>query len=233
MKHLKYFESHTEVSLKQKLESIVDMCNYLWSIDAADSLRGFYGKCSALFTGCLEVNKGWSKGGKKPYEFDVDCLVNKLETSEYRREERLSTIEELYKLSKVKRFKYTKEDIERILKPVADFKILGNPPVEKIEISQFYDWLNKASFSVKFYINEEELSSDRVEIKKWYDDRDYDRNAKAKIGSVGKEFYHIKQVIKGIVEKIDLKSLGIEAESTGDYTHLGEFDYFGFHLKEI
>lgn len=33
MRYLKYFESQTEVSLKEKLETIVDMCEYLWLID--------------------------------------------------------------------------------------------------------------------------------------------------------------------------------------------------------
>ena len=116
MRYLKYFESQTEVNLKEKLETIVDMCEYLWSIDAADSLEGFYGKCSALFTGCLDVNQGWSRGGRKPYEFNVDCLVNKLETSDYRKQEKLETIERLYYLSTTaKKATHTKSEIRELI----------------------------------------------------------------------------------------------------------------------
>lgn len=235
MKYLKYFESKSEVSLKQKLESIVDMADYLWLIDAADSLRGFYGKCSSLFTGCLDVNGGWSRGGLKPYEFNVDCLTSQLETSRYRREERLSTIEELYKLSQAKKFRYTKEDIEKILKPVTDFKIFGNSPVEKIEISQFYDWLSRPSFSVNVYIHEDELSYDKSQIKDLYRDfHEYaSMDAKKKLKEIEKEFYRLKGLLVGELKKIDFSSHGLEIEDIHDSATFGDLNTFTLHLKEV
>lgn len=62
MKYLKYFkESVDNISLKDKLESIVSMYEYLWQegIDP-DSLNNFTGNCSVLFVGCTKVNKGWN-----------------------------------------------------------------------------------------------------------------------------------------------------------------------------
>lgn len=121
MKHLKYFkESTSEITIKEKLESIVSMYEYIWEkgLDP-DSLNNLTGNCSVLFVGCTKVNKGWniSKKDGRPYEFDIDCLLKRLET-DYRRQEKLESIEDLYKLSLITRSKYSKGEIESILSPV-------------------------------------------------------------------------------------------------------------------
>ena len=236
MRYLKYFESQTEVNLKEKLETIVDMCEYLWSIDAADSLEGFYGKCSALFTGCLDVNQGWSRGGRKPYEFNVDCLVNKLETSDYRKQEKLETIERLYYLSTTaKKATHTKSEIRELIQPILDYEILGGKVIDGTEIEQFYNWQKKASFSIKFHINEEELSYDKSEIKQLY--REFDQHAsmdaKKKLKEIEKEFFRIKDLIKAKLKLIDFKSHNLEINSTYDSSSFGDLNTFTLQLKEV
>lgn len=67
MIYLKYFESSSDVTLREKLESIVNMAKYLWSIDAGDSLGGFYGKCNVLFLYCSEIQSGWSREVVSPH----------------------------------------------------------------------------------------------------------------------------------------------------------------------
>ena len=236
MRYLKYFESQTEVSLKQKLESIVDMCDYLWSIDAADSLEGFYGKCSALFSSCLDINQGWSRGGRKPYEFNVDCLVDKLETSDYRRKEKLESIERLYYLSTTaKKSTHTKSEIRELIQPILDYEIFGGKVVDNIEITQHYNWHKQPTFSVKISINADELSYDKDQNKDLY--RDFHEHAsmdaKKKLKEIEKEFYRLKELLKTEFKKINFDSHGLEIESTYDYAQFGELNDFTIHLKEV
>jgi len=233
MKYLKYFESTTEKTLREKLESIVNMCDYLWSIDTADSLNGYLGKCSVLFTGCLDVNRGWSRGGLKPYEFNIDCLVDKLQTSEYRRQEKLESVEELYKLSLVKRFNHTKEEIEEILEPVFNFKLIGYKVISSFRISQHYSWVKRPTFTISVTIDEEELQYDKDQISQFFNQKNYDKESKDVINQLHKEFYRLNILISGLVKRLDLKSHGLEYESCGNNTHLGNFSEFSFFLKEV
>jgi hypothetical protein len=226
-------ESISDISIKEKLESIVTMCDYLWSIDTADSLNGFYGKCSALFTGCLDVNRGWSSGGLKPYEFNIDCLVDKLQTSEYRRQEKLESVEELYKLSLVKRFNHTKEEIEEILEPVFNFKLIGYKVISSFRISQHYSWVKRPTFTISVTIDEEELQYDKDQISQFFNEREWNKESKNTINQLNKEFYRLTTLISGLVKNLDLKSHGLEYESCGNNTHLGNFSEFSFFLKEV
>lgn len=236
MRYLKYFESQTEVSLKQKLETIVDMCDYLWSIDAADSLEGFYGKCSTLFLACTDVNQGWSRGGKKPYEFNIDCLINKLETSDYKKQEKLETIERLYYLSTTaKKATHTKSEIRELLQPILDFEIVGGKVIDSVEIEQFYNWQKQATFSVKLLINEDELSYDKNQIKNLHRNlQDHDSmDAKKKLKEIEKEFYRLKELLMAELKKINFDSHGLKIENTHDYARFGELNDFTIHLKEV
>lgn len=236
MRYLKYFESQTEVSLKEKLETIVDMCEYLWSIDAADSLEGFYGKCSSLFLGCLQHNQGWKRGIKMPYEFDIDCLINNLETSDYKKQEKLETIERLYYLSTTaKKATHTKSEIRELLKPVLDYEILGGKVIDSVEIEQFYNWQKQACFSIRFHINEDELSHDKSEIEQLYREFDHyaSMDAKKKLKEIEKEFFRIKDLIKSQLKLIDFKSHNLEINSTYDSSSFGDLNTFTLQLKEV
>jgi hypothetical protein len=84
MRHLKYFkESIDDVSLKNKLKSILNRYNYIWenNIDADD----FIGGCYSIFGGCLDFSK-------KPFKLNIDCLLKSKISSV-----KLLEIEKLYR----------------------------------------------------------------------------------------------------------------------------------------
>jgi len=233
MKYLKYFkESQSEITLKEKLESIVMMYQYLWSnhIDP-DSLGNFTGKCSVLFTGCMTINRGWniSKKEGRPYEFDVDCLLKKIET-DYRKEEKLKNIEELYKSSIIPRFKHTKEEIEQFLSPVLNLEVTGDKIIKSYEINPFFNsWRKKPSFLIKSKLNDEFLTMDEqeVEIKKrnGYFDRKYFKE-------IEDEFYSYKRLIKSKIEELDLQKIGYKF-TMDDMSYLGLYFSFTIRLEGI
>ena len=235
MKYLKYFESNQEITLRQKLESIVDFADYLWSIDAMDGLENYYGECSTLFGGCLDINSGWKRGGKKPYEFNIDCLIEKLETSSYRRDEKLELTNKLYETSIIPRFEHNIKDIEQILKPILDIKNFGYSIIESIKISQHYNWIKKPCFSIKIEINEDELSFDKEEIKKLFTlSREYGSNEhKKKYKEVENEFYRIRSLIKSEISKINFESNNLKLDQTYDSITFGDLGTFSLILQEI
>jgi len=229
MKYLKYFkESQSEITLKDKLESIVNMYQYLWSnhIDP-DSLGNFTGKCSVLFTGCMTINRGWniSKKEGRPYEFDVDCLLKKIET-DYRKEEKLKNIEELYKSSIIPKFHYTKEEVEQFLSTVLNLEVTGDKIIKSYEINSYFNgWNKKACFSIRCKLNEEFLTMDEqeVEIKKgngYFDRKDFKE--------IEDEFYSCKRLVRSKIEELDLQKTGLKF-SMDDNSHLGL--YFNFHIR--
>lgn len=233
MKHLKYFkESISEITLREKLESIVSMYQYIWSNQVdPDSLEYFTGKCSVLFLGCTQVNKGWniSKKNGRPYEFDIDCLLKRLET-DYRKEEKLQNIEELYKLSLIPRFKHTKQQIEEFLSPVLDLVVTGDKIIKSYEIEQYFNgWTKKPCFSIKCKLNEEFLTMDEHEVEVKKGNGYFDRNDFREIEN---EFYSIKRLIKSKIEELNLQNIGFSF-SMYDNSHLGIYFDFTIHLVEI
>ena len=229
MKHLKYFkESQSEITLKDKLESIVNMYQYLWSNQVdPDSLGNFTGKCSVLFTGCMQVNKGWniSKKEGRPFEFDVDCLLKKLET-DYRKEEKLKNIEELYKLSIIPKFKHTKEEIEEFLSSVLNLEVTGDKIIKSYEITPYFDgWYKKPCFSIKCKLNEEFLTMDEQEVEVKKGNGYFDRNDFREIES---EFYSCKRLIKSKIEELNPQKIGFNFY-VDDNSHLGL--YFDFTIR--
>jgi hypothetical protein len=229
MKHLKYFkESQSEITLKDKLESIVNMHQYIWSNQVdPDSLGGFTGQCSVLFTGCMQVNKGWniSKKEGRPFEFDVDCLLKKLET-DYRKEEKLRNIEKLYKLSIIPRFKHTKEEIEEFLSPVLNLEVTGDKIIKSYEITPYFDgWYKKPYFSIKCKLNEEFLTMDEQEVEFKKGNGYFDRSNFREIES---EFYSCKRLIKSKIEELNSQKIGFNFYMD-DNSHLGL--YFDFTIR--
>jgi hypothetical protein len=219
MKYLKYFkESQSEITLKEKLESIVSMYQYLWSNNVdPDSLGNFTGQCSVLFIGCMSVNRGWSISKKegRPYEFDVDCLLKKLET-DYRKEEKLQNIEGLYKKSLSKRYNVTKEEIYKLLEPLINAELFNEKIITNCDIRTYYqasfkDGTSYPSFSIEFEIDRE-LITDTP-----------DQSQKDKL----REFYFIKTTLNRYLIKIKDKLAEI-----GLYPHWHDSTSFG-NLFEI
>ena len=230
MKHLKYFkESQSEITLKDKLESIVNMYQYLWSNQVdPDSLGNFTGKCSVLFTGCMQVNKGWniSKKEGRPYEFDVDCLLKKLET-DYRKEEKLNNIEELYKLSVIPKFKHTKEEIEKFLSPVLNLEITGAKIIKEYKIESYFNsWRKKPSFLIKCKLNDEFLTMDEA---------DFDRHGSTNrrdFKELEDEFYSYYKLVKIKLSELEINKLECVFNMDNN-THLLDFFNFTIRLEEI
>ena len=83
MKYLKYFESQSEPNLKEKIDSIVSMYQYLWDLGIGDSLGNFTGECSIIFTGFIDHNSGWRKGGKLLIHSKLMSLSMRLITIRY------------------------------------------------------------------------------------------------------------------------------------------------------
>jgi hypothetical protein len=234
MKHLKYFkESQSEITLKDKLESIVNMYQYLWSNKInPDSLRNFTGNCSVLFTGCMTLNRGWdiSKKEGRPYEFDVDCLLKKLE-NDYRKEEKLKNIEVLYKLSIIPKFKHTKEEVEQFLSPVLNLEVTGDKIIKSYEIEPYFSgWDKKACFTIMCNINEEFLPMDELDVEIKKDNGYFDRKYFKEIED---EFYSCERLIKSKIHELDLQKFGLQFSSMDDNTHLGLYFKFNIRLLEI
>lgn len=235
MKHLKYFkESTSEITLKEKLESIVSMYEYIWENGFdPDSLGNLTGNCSVLFVGCTKVNSDWniSKKGGRPYEFDIDCLLKRLET-DYRRQEKLEKIEELYKLSLTPRYKYSKEDIESILSPVLNLEVTGGKMIKSYEIKPYIDmWRKKTCFNVKCKLNEEFLTMDEQEVE-WKKRANKYEGEINDFREIEKEFYSCRRLIISKIEKLNLQKIGLSFH-TYDNTHLSLYFELAIMLEEI
>ena len=143
MKYLKYFESISDPTLRDKLESIVSMYNYICDrVVDHDSLEHFYGECIVLFVGCGKTNRKhayFDTEGRSLYRqiVDIDCLIKKLETH-YRKEEELAKIEELYKKSLSERYIITNDDLVEILNPVLEADLFGGKIVTEYKIRPYF-----------------------------------------------------------------------------------------------
>jgi hypothetical protein len=72
IKYLKYYESNDIPSLREKLESIVNMANYLFDNDMLSELNNYVGECRVLFSGYIEVRRNQ----RKPYQPAMRLLVD-------------------------------------------------------------------------------------------------------------------------------------------------------------
>lgn len=224
MRYLKYFEDVNHPTLREKLESIVSMYNYLCDNDMGDSLNNFVGACSVLFIGNLEVNSGWSFGSKvRPYTFDIGGFLSSLESA-YRKDEKLARVEELYTLSKYERFDKTKKDIEGILKPFLETEMFGGRLIEKYKIEQYYnDWLKKPCFGVKLYLDGDLLPFSKDEV---IPDSD--------IEDMKNECLHIVRILKIEMDKItDVLSKNNLLYEFYENTYFNKFHEVHLRLKPI
>lgn len=241
MKFLKYFkESTQEPTLKEKLESIVDMAYYLFDNDAKDSLNNFIGNCSILFTGYLDIRGAFwrAKYPKRFYRFEVDELLNMLETGKDKKgrhvmtEDKLKQIEELYPLSKLKRHTYTKEEIEKMLLPVFDLELFENKIIIKHTIELYYNsWEKKPGYALKLFLDEELFELDFSKIARIKDEV-YDTTKKRKLlQTVENHFYRYYNMIKSKLQELNLESKGLKL-SLSENTHLNKYDYIYLTLLE-
>ncbi len=206
MKYLKVFESFEDSpTLRDKLDSIIDMYNYLADKDMLDSL-GFIGRCTNIFSSYIIPNKEYPLLSNRPYIFEVD-KIEKLLTlslsslSKNRKEEKLKEIEEAYKLSKVKRFDKTKKDIEKIIKPFLELEMFGGKVFTKYKIRQYIDgWYKKPCFSVDLEFDEDMLPLYRNEISKI---KSNSENPRKDLEEVKSDFDHLDRILDQKLKELE------------------------------
>ena len=228
MRYLIYFkESNSEISIEDKIESIISMYNYICDKDMTDSLNNYVGDCCLLFLYNLKFNRINSR--KKPYILDGDGLANRLRTTEYKLEEKLELLDKLYKLSKIKRFEKTKEEIEEIFKPIFDIEIFGSKIISNYEIEQYFNgWRQKACFLIKISIDETFMSMDKIEFEE-----KKSKMEKGLLKEFQNEFYKLKNLIKRIILNLNLGDHGIRNIEYDDNTHLSDYYHFRIRMEEM
>lgn len=205
MKYLKSFnENNIEPTLREKLESIVDMYEYICADDdLRDSLNNFIGNCSTLFLNCIKI----TGKRKRPYEFNIDCLVSKLNPTYYRIKEKLEDVEKLYKLSLIPKFKHTKEEIETLLYPILSSELFGGKILSSYKITKNLNgWYKYATFVIKC-----ELDEDILLFKKEHIIRNLDKIKREQLREMEVELesyanYILKEV-KNILDPLKFKTV--------------------------
>jgi hypothetical protein len=213
MKYLKYFESQSEPSLKEKLESIVSMYQYLWDLGIGDSLANFTGECSTIFTGFIDNNRGWKSGGKSPYTFKIEDFIKAVDNDKvYGLDRKMETINRLYTLSKSTRFTDTEEDIEKMIRPILDMRNFGEQIIKSHKISRYYNgWSMKPCYNVEIKLNDELFIHSDDQIYDWGQVLSFSTNreeyddAKSKLREVEKELYQIVRSIKSKANTLNIK----------------------------
>ena len=227
MKYLKYFESQSEPNLKEKIDSIVSMYQYLWNLGIGDSLGNFTGECSTIFTGFIDHNSGWRKGGKAPYSFKVDEFIDAVNNDKvYGMDWKMETIDKLYRLSLSPRYTDTEEDIERIIKPILDMKNFGEQIVKSHEIERYYDgWYMRPCYKVELELNGELFLYPDIEIQDYKSiyntstNREDRKDVESKLREVEKELYQIVRSVKSKLNTIDLGKYGGEVNTRSSFNN--------------
>ena len=239
MKHIKHFESLSEVDIREKIESIVDMAYYLFDNDMTDTLNNFIGECHTLFMGCSQINRGFTshKYPKRFYTFDIDCFLKSIDKS-YKKEEKLKKIDKLYELSKIKRFKHTTDDIEKILTPIFKIKSYGEDIIESYKIRKYFNsQKKKPGFSIYliikdiYYLDKSKVDTLISNYLNIYTKEEL-KMIKKELKEIENDFYYLKDYITEEIEKLDLEKLGFSF-STCDFTHLREFYKLSIFIEEI
>jgi len=213
MKYLKYFESQSEPNLKEKIDSIVSMYQYLWNLGIGDSLGNFTGECSTIFTGFIDHNSGWRKGGKPPYSFKVDEFIDAVNNDKvYGMDRKMETINKLYRLSLSTRYTDTEEDIEKMIRPILDMRNFGEQIIKSHKISRYYNgWSMKPCYNVEIKLNNELFIHSDDQIYDWGQVLSFSTNreeyddAKSKLHEVEKELYQIVRSIKSKSNTLNIK----------------------------
>lgn len=239
MIYLKYFESN-EVSLEEKLNSIVDMYNYLCDNGMQDSF-GYIGNCSVLFLRHQKSNREYTykKIYKKddemrPYIFYIEPLINDITNNNItRRDEKMKLIEDLYSISKIQRFNKTKEDILDMFKGIESIESSGIKIVKDIEILQYYnEFYRKPSFKLRFVFDDDLLSFNDNEIKaiaiSKFSSNNYDSDLS---DMIYKEYKIIENKLSSFIGKLNLKSKGIDSYTISNDTNFNSYYSLSIYLQ--
>jgi hypothetical protein len=226
MKYLKYYESNYIPSLREKLESIVDMVNYLFDNNLLSDLNGYFGECSVLFSETIEVRSG-RKSQRRPYHYDIDHFIKKLDSS-YKKEKKLKLIETLYKLSLTNRHSYKESYFEKLFSPLMEFKVFGGKLFSNFSIEKFFSliWVNsiyKPTYRVEFEISNDILYYTHDEIDKLkvnlsntkYSPYGRDEELSSTLKDIKSDFFKIYNMFKNEVLKLNLSEFDVEFK---DYT---------------
>ena len=239
MIYLKYFEStDSNTTLKEKLESIVDMAYYLFDNNMKDSLSNYIGNCSVLFTGACDISRGFwrNKYPLRFYMFDVDQLVKIIESGlsngrHVTTNDKIELIDKLYKLSKVERFSDAISDIEHMLEPLTSLKSAGKELFKNHSIGRFYRtiWANSKylpcyDLKLKFEDDIFGLSSSQINNLRtnfiFNGNNVSDKEAKDILSDTESEFYSYMRYIK---MKINNMNMGKYEFEIIDNSHLKDF----------
>lgn len=132
--------------------------------------------------------------------------------NDYRKEEKLQKIEELYKLSLVSKFRHTKEDIEQFLAPILNIEVTGAKVIKSYEIERYLNgWTKKPCFSIKCRIDDEFLPMDEVDVR--------GKNRK-ELKELEDEFYSYYRLINTRLSELNPREIGY-IFSMSNNTHLG------------
>lgn len=238
MKFIKSFtESLLNPTLKDKLDSISDFYDYLCENEMYDSPNNYIGSCAALFSSSIEYIARWErKSGGKPFNLGVEKFMKDMEkwekSNEWKFNHKIDQVEELYKTSQLPRFKYDKNDIEKMLSSVLNMTWVGEKVLKSYEIEQFYSgWDKKQNFMIKCRIEEDMLSSDESEILD-IKNGNYERDEvadKSKLREVEIESYSIQKRIVDSIRKLDLPSSFVV--SSYNNSHLDLFYEFSIKIS--
>lgn len=216
MRYLKHFESVSEPTMREKLESIAEMAYYLMDNDMLGELGKFIGNCSVLFTGCIDVRGGFYslKHPKRMYRFEIDKFLDRLEGS-YDRDKKIKSIDDLYKLSLIPKHSDTEEDIEKLVSPVTGMSFFGGKIFESHKIKKYMNtWRKMPGWQIEMKLKDDVMDTEftNKEIQKFIGIKkgamDYGvsyEEAEEGLKEVEKDFYKVYLQIK---RKIDSMSFG-------------------------
>jgi len=245
MRYLKNFESVSEPTMREKLESIAEMAYYLMDNDMLGDLGNFIGNCSVLFTGCVDVRTTNSKATrlgafyslnhpKRMYRFEIDKFLDRLEGS-YDRDKKIKSIDELYKLSLIPKHSDTEEDIEKLVSPVTSMSFFGGKIFESHKIKKYMNIQRKMpgwQIEMKLMEGVIDFEFTNKEIQNFIDIKRYGGSHPSRISSeeakeglkeVEKDFYKVYHQIKRKINSTNFGKYGVEVSESSffyDYQNI-------------
>ena len=222
IKYLKYYESNDIPSLREKLESIVNMANYLFDNDMLSELNNYVGECRVLFNGYIEVRKNQRKPYQPAMRLLVDFFLKDLDSS-YKKENKLKLIETLYKLSLTDRHSYKEGYFKKLLNPLMEFRVFGGKLFSNFSIEKHFVlfWVNsiyKPTYRIEFKISDDILYYTHDEIDKLkiiisnskYSSYGRDEELESTLKDIKSEFFKIYNMFKKEASKLNLSEFDVD-----------------------
>ena len=244
MKYLKKFEDNSNVTLREKIESIVRAYEYMNSHKKAD-MHHTAAFIASVF-GLLDCR--FDKELKK-YIFPIDRIISNLVNPVWQRRNKdsLDKIEGLYTFSKFIDQGATCEYVEKVLDPLFKLQLFGGDASEYHNIYLFYaDFYRVPRFSIHFRFHQDLFEMDEDRIKQfrghlgddWKKSDNLDEYEKDMIGRLRKDFYKYRQIFKYELENLDLESKGFYVETSDSSSFNSYYEIClllttkeNFHLK--